>query len=251
MNNRFKAAGKAALVHLGISLIIASSIAIFSLMFWFPSPYLRISGGLHLFLILITVDILCGPLITAIVFNPKKNKKELCSDFGVIFIIQIIALAYGLYVLSAARPVAVVFESDRFVSVSAAQIDKDLLPLTLEKYRSLPWSGPILLSTRSPKDGNEFIKSIELSMRGIEPSARPDWWKEYDSDRASVMSKMKRLDDLYSRSPEESKNIIRKSLKSLGVEIKDATYLPLVSSRELNGAIVILDKKQMLLDFLR
>ena len=75
LKTRIKASLKAFLIHLGISCMIAAGVAHLVLNSWFPYPYLDIVGGLRLFLILILVDIVAGPILTAIVFNPKKSKK--------------------------------------------------------------------------------------------------------------------------------------------------------------------------------
>ena len=49
---------------------------------WYPQPYFAAMGGATLILLLIGVDVVIGPLITLIVFDPKK--KSLRFDLAVI-----------------------------------------------------------------------------------------------------------------------------------------------------------------------
>ena len=64
---------------------------------WYPYPYREISGGRELFFIIVAVDVVMGPLLTFAVFNRKKPLKELKRDLGVIVLLQLAALGYGLW----------------------------------------------------------------------------------------------------------------------------------------------------------
>jgi hypothetical protein len=57
----------ASVLHLSASCLVATLAAwvVFSL--WFPYPYREASGGVELFGLIVTVDVLLGPLLTAIV----------------------------------------------------------------------------------------------------------------------------------------------------------------------------------------
>ena len=92
------------------------------LLLWYPRPYFHAAGGQTLLLLLIGVDVVVGPLLTLIVFDPRK--KRLKFDLAVIAVLQVAALAYGGYdhVRRAAR-VYVAFVGDRFELVAANAID--------------------------------------------------------------------------------------------------------------------------------
>lgn len=115
---RLKFAVKASAIHLIASALIAVAAAAIVFFVWFPFPYRALAGGQKLFWVLVAVHVACGPLLTLIVFDPKKPRSELKFDFTVIALIQIVCLCYGLYALSSARPVVLAFETDRFVAVS-------------------------------------------------------------------------------------------------------------------------------------
>ena len=172
---RIRAAVKAALIHFSVSILIAALASALILGLWFQGPYRELAGGLHLLTLLICVDVVCGPLLTMVIFNPAKPWYELTMDMGLVAILQMAALIYGIYSISLARPVMLVYEVDRFVVVSQAEIDPDDLPRAASEFQRFPWlSGPRLASICQPKDGQETLESVELSMRGKEPSVRPD-----------------------------------------------------------------------------
>src|SRR6478609_8700249 len=96
---------KASAIHLGISLAIAVLAAMLVFGIWYPYPYRELSGGRELFLLLVSVDVILGPLITLAIFNRAKPRKELRRDLAVVGLIQLAALGYGLWTVFVARPV--------------------------------------------------------------------------------------------------------------------------------------------------
>src|SRR5215218_9788376 len=103
---------QAAPVHLVISAIIAVLVFATMLLLWYPRPYFTVAGGFTLMLLLIGVDVVIGPLLTLVVFDPRK--KSLKFDLAVIVVLQLAALIYGVWIMFSARPVFVAFAGDRF-----------------------------------------------------------------------------------------------------------------------------------------
>ena len=72
-------------IHLSLSLLVAALAAVVVFGVWYPYPYRDISGGRDLFLLIVGVDVVLGPLVTFTVFNPKKSRREnfsFSSRFG-------------------------------------------------------------------------------------------------------------------------------------------------------------------------
>jgi len=127
---------KASLLHLAVSAAIGLAVVTLMLAVWYPRPYFKAMGGDFLILLLIGVDVVVGPLITLIIFNPKK--KGLRFDLSVIAALQVAALAYGCNVMFVARPVYSVFVVDRFDTVAANQVDEASLEKATGEFRTLP-----------------------------------------------------------------------------------------------------------------
>lgn len=240
--NRASAALKASCIHLTVTGCIASLAAAVIFLVWFPYPYRELAGGLHLFWVVVGVDVVCGPLLTAILFNPKKSRKELTLDLSLISLLQVAALVYGMYSISAARPIALVFEVDRFVAVTAAQISPQDLKKVAPEYRQLPLNGKLfLLSVRAPENSAEALDSLSQSILGIEPSARPNWWQSYEKSRKLAQSRMKRLVDLRPSVEASGSTAIDRAVAQSGLSINELFYLPLVSQKSLDQWIALLD----------
>jgi hypothetical protein len=63
---------RASAIHFCISVAIALLAALLVFFVWYPNPYREISGGRELFLILVSVDVVLGPLITLAIFDRAK-----------------------------------------------------------------------------------------------------------------------------------------------------------------------------------
>ena len=192
--SRLRFALKNAGWHLLISMVLAGAAALLVFKVWYPFPYAELTGGLDLYKLVVGVDIVCGPLLTLILASPKKKTRERVVDFSLIGAIQLAALLYGLYSVSLARPVVAAFEKDRINVVTAAEITREDLPEALPEMRELPWFGVRRVALREPKDADEANKSLELSLQGIEPSMRPNWWlPDSETERKRIAKAMKPL----------------------------------------------------------
>ena len=233
---------KAFSIHFAASVLIAAVVALLVFFVWFRYPYTALAGGLHLLWMLVAIDVVCGPLLTAVLANPTKTGRELKLDFSIVVALQLAALVYGLYTISLARPVHLAYETDRFVAVSAADVDIDNIAKAASTFQRFSWTGPLLVGTREAKDSNEVVESIKLSSAGLEPSARPGWWQEYALSRPKVQRRMRSLADLRQRSPAEIKLSIDRAIEKSGKGIDELFYLPLVSKKSLDEWVVLLDK---------
>ncbi|MDB0572861.1 hypothetical protein LBW59_19030 [Ralstonia solanacearum] len=232
-----------------MSALVALGAAAVVLGLWFPYPFRTLSGGQHLFWVMVGVDVVCGPLLTALLFSPAKSRRELTLDLSLIALTQLVALLYGLYSISLARPVVLAFEADRLIAVSAAQIDSSDLAQALPPFRALSWKGPILLGTRSPKDADEVLKSLDMSMQGLGPSARPGWWQSYEKSQPFVRQRMKKLEHLRAGLSPSGQAAVDAAVKKTGIPIDRLYYLPVVSKTSLDGWIALLDEQGMVMDY--
>ena len=87
---------KASLAHLAISAAIGVAVVTLMLVVWYPRPYFKAMGGDVLILLLIGVDVVIGPLITLIIFDPGKGAQVRPERDRAL---QLAALAYGCHVM--------------------------------------------------------------------------------------------------------------------------------------------------------
>ena len=222
-SGRLRAAG----IHLVISLTLAILAALLVFVVWYPYPYREISGGRELFLIVVAVDVVMGPLMTLAVFNTGKSRKALRFDLTLIAALQLAALAYGLWTVAVARPVHLVFEIDRFRVVHAIDVPDDLLNRAPPELRRLPLTGPTLLSIRDFKDANESFDATMAALQGASLGARPDLWQPYGDAKFQILTLAKPVADLQARFPVNKKSI-DSALQAAGRSTIAVGYIPMV-----------------------
>lgn len=226
LKDRLKASG----IHLCISLVIALLAALLVFGLWYPYPYREISGGRELFFIVVVVDVILGPLITFAVFNRTKPWRELRRDLTVVALIQLCALGYGLWTVSVARPVHLVFEYRYFRVVHAVDVPPELLPQAPRDVVVLPLTGPTLLSLRPFKDGKEKMEATMAALQGIALSARPDLWQSYAAAKNDILQAARPVSELKVRfAPQAAaiENVIAQS----GHQPETVVYLPMVGRK--------------------
>lgn len=172
---------KIASYHFFINAIVISAIALLIFYIWFPAPLWRTSGGLSLFGILVFCDLVLGPLISFIVSNPKKKRREWVFDLSFVVLIQMAALGYGVWTVWQVRPIYVVFERDLYRVVRLTDIPESLMSDIPERYRSFPILGPKYLSLRGFNSFEEQIETTAAEIEGLPMSAQPKFWIDYES----------------------------------------------------------------------
>ncbi len=221
---------KASVIHLGLSLAVAVLAALLVFGIWYPYPYRDISGGRELFLLVITVDVILGPLITLAVFNRKKRRSELRRDLAIVALLQLGALGYGLWTVYVARPVHMVFEIDRFRVVHAIDVPEELLSKTPVGIAALPITGPTALSVRPFKNSTESMDATMAALQGLNLGARPDLWQTYDIGKPDVLKVAKPAALLKTRFASQSQNIDAVLAKANRTALNTA-YVPLAGRK--------------------
>ena len=138
----WKAKFNAFLIHFFITALVALVAAVLVFKLWFPAPFSEMMGGTELFMLVVGCDLILGPLLSFIIYNPSKNVKILLADYAVVIVLQLGALVYGILVVAEARPAFLVFTVDRYVMVSAGELPPDeLQKAIIPKWQSAPLIG--------------------------------------------------------------------------------------------------------------
>ncbi len=118
-------------VHMAISLVIFFILLICITQYWYPGILFDTGNGWKAIGMIVGIDLILGPLLTLIVFNPQKNSLRI--DLAVIALIQTAALIYGTWTIHQTRPAALVFMSNKFVTFYYTSIiGKEIYELSLE-----------------------------------------------------------------------------------------------------------------------
>lgn len=242
---RLRAAG----LHLLFSLLVSVLAALLVFKVFFPGVYRSISGGQELFMILVAVDVVLGPLLTFAVFNVAKPRRELTTDIALIVSLQIAALLYGLWTVYVARPVYLVHEVDRFQVVTAADIDPVELQEAAPEFRSLPIWGIQTIGVRSAVDEDERLRSLDLALAGKDVAMRPSWWRPLEESHRKIMeAKGKPLSALQGRKNYDEQ-AVQVLLDQAGIQPEEALAFPVVARRS-NWSVLINRRTMSVLGFI-
>lgn len=251
LNSRVRAAIFAALVHLSATVLVALISSALVFLVWYPSPFHELIGGRELFLLLVTVDVVCGPLLTLVVFNPEKSRAELIRDVSFVVVLQFGALFYGMWTVMQARPVFVAFEGDRFRVVRKVDIDVEMMSSAPEGLRTLSLLGPKQLGVRlaTPTDP-DYLSSIKAALQGDHPAFRPLRWVPYDQQRQAVIASAQPISVLREKN-EDSQKVVDNFLSNAGLTADKVGYLPLIAGGNGDWSVVIDRESAEIISYLR
>ena len=157
---------KAFLIHGLVSISVALLVIGLVFFIWYPSPLAKAVGVTHIFLMMLVIDVILGPLLTLLVY--KQGKKTLLFDLTVIVLLQISALGYGLWTISQGRPAWLVFNVDRFDNVRVNEIDNRNIAKAQQQYQNPSWFYPQWVAATSPKnvEENNKVTSFQEKPKG-------------------------------------------------------------------------------------
>lgn len=249
---RIRAAAKAAALHLLGSVVLATLAAMLVFEVWYPHPYALLSGGLNLFLILVGVDVVCGPILTLILFNPGKSINELMVDLSLVMLVQLAALLFGLHTVYQARPLFLVHEIDRFRVITLGDFG-DGAPESI--FASTPINlkpgfldGPKIVGIRDPLDPKERQDILfESVFGGRDYSQRPEFYVPYDGAyKEKSLKRSRPLKNFLEKYPEKAHEAAR-ILKPQGLGVSEAVFLPVLHKQDW---VAMLNKSGDVLGFL-
>jgi hypothetical protein len=226
-----------AAAHFGASAVVAAVAALLIFKVWYPSPFANIAGGLSLFALLVGVDVVLGPALTAVAASPGKPRRVFLRDLAVIVSLQLAAFGYGAYTVALARPVALVFEVDLMRLVSAAEIQPGEVSAVPAPSPQLSWSGPRLMAAALPAEGDEMLRAIDLGLAGIHLAMQPVYWRDYSSQSSLAWKAARPVSKLLGKYPESAAEVAQLA-RSAGVPFESLRFLPL-TARHADGVTLI------------
>ena len=146
--HRLRASG----IHLGISSLIFGVALYLILARWYPGFHFGVDGGWQGVRIMVAVDLVLGPALTLIVFNPFKARRLIVFDLTCIGFVQAAALAWGFYAVHGQRPVSINFHDGLFYSMPARSLEE---PAEADLLARLSDRRPALIYVAPPADAQE------------------------------------------------------------------------------------------------
>lgn len=207
-------------IHLLLSAAIITAYMLIVLFIWYPMPFFILDAGWKVNIILITVDVIVGPLLTLIIFKP--GKPGLAFDIMVIVILQIAALGWGVYNTYQGKPIYVTFAVDRFVLVHVNEIDNSKVP---DNVRNITWGSPTF--AYAEVDAENVSEALELFFKtGMDVEHMATQYRPYEAHLEEVFSKGLDIDKQIEKS-EENKKLYQAFIEKHGGVYEDYTFFPI------------------------
>ncbi len=200
---------KAFAIHLAISTLIAACVLYLIFYIWYSAPLHNAVGVTQIFLILLCVDVVLGPLLTLLVY--KVGKKSLVLDLSVIAALQVSALLFGIWTVAEGRPAWLVYGAGRFELVRALDIDQRNTG-SHSLYAQPSWLGPHWVGAAMPLDlqrGNDII--FESVSGGFDIYQRPNLYRPLPDMKGAMLRNARSLGVLekFNTTPTLQKSLIK------------------------------------------
>jgi hypothetical protein len=190
-------------IHMAISLVIFLILLVCITQYWYPGILFDTGNGWKAIGLIIGIDLILGPLLTLIVFNPTKSSIKF--DLAVIALVQSAALIYGSWTIHQTRPVALVYMNNKFITYyHASTIGKEIEKLSKENdhllfYTTSDYKSSSKLNrdqfTPYSKELDKVISSLSESINTevntlipLDPQQIEDRYIEIDSKSAKIIS---------------------------------------------------------------
>lgn len=181
------------LIHLSISLIIALSVVGLVFFAWYPTPLVTAVGVTQIFLMMLSIDVIVGPLLGLLVY--KEGKKTLKFDLSIIVAIQISALCYGLYSIEQGRPAWLVYNVDRFELVRKNEIANQNINQAQPQFRYPSWLKPQFVATEFAKDAKQRSDDMFTEvLGGISLAQKPQRYVDFSKAKEKVQKRAQKLE---------------------------------------------------------
>jgi len=228
----------AGLIHLGLSAIVYVFLMYLILFEWYPQPYFAVDGGWQGVQLLTGVDLVLGPVLTLMVY--RLGKPGLKMDLTLIGLIQLAALAWGVYTVHDQRTGAVVFAGYNFETLNVHQVKEagDRAVRLVSESNSKP---PYVIMP-FPKTYEERKKIYQLSFdTGTPFSKMGDRFEPATPENRRIPLQYAIDTEKRSESSPEFKQRLAEFLARHGGKAGDYAFVPLAA--RYGTALLVLDKK--------
>jgi len=235
IKSKLKAAG----IHLGISSVIFCLLAYFIIFKWYPFPYFTADGGWQGIRIVALIDLVLGPLLTLIIFNHNKSRREIRFDLGTIALVQACVLAWGIYTVHDERPGAVIHWDGEFYTMPAKSFKEQ--GISLNELNRFSEERPPLIHAHRPTDVETLQEVLRLSTEeNLAPFEQQHLYRSFKENRDDVFVHQLNIGKVVSYNEAMEKELDTFLAKS-GNEGEDYIYMPL--NARYHNVILIFSKE--------
>lgn len=183
------------LSHLLISFFIAFLVVGLVFFIWYPTPLAIAVGVTHIFLMMLAIDVIIGPVLGVLIY--KEGKKTLKIDLTIIITIQIIFLCYGIHGIEQGRPVWIAYNVDRFELIRKNEIIADDITQALPQFQQVTWLSPQWVGVELSKNKKQREEDMFTEvLAGISLAQKPERYVKFNQAKPKIKQRAKDLKEL-------------------------------------------------------
>lgn len=233
---------KAFAIHLSLSALAGLLCAIIIYKVWFIAPLDIATKITPIFLMMIGIDIIVGPLLTFLVY--KKGKKTLKFDLSIIVIIQFIALIYGVFNIYQSRPLWIAFDQDAFYLIRANEVDIESEKKAAIDYKHHIISSPQFVVVERPMIETQKGKELRFyDFIGVNLAVKqPELYHSIDKARRTLSTHALALQNLEKYNADTSSILVKYPQADAFLPLKtNAVDMTVLINKEKGEVVKIVD----------
>jgi hypothetical protein len=198
---------------------------------WYRWPGWYLAGASTIALMMLGFDVVLGPLLTFVIANPAKSRRELARDIGIIIGVQIIAAGYGATTLWNGRVLYYVYSQKFLEIVQASDLDaeqialgKQLAPGFAPHWYSLPrW-----IYAPLPRDEELQGQIVSASIAGGNDVIQmPRYYKPWEMGLPQLRGELRVIDKMGEFSLQEKK-ALKERMKDRNLDPDKPIAIPMM-----------------------
>jgi hypothetical protein len=151
---------------------------------------------------------------------------------SLVVVLQLAALAYGIWTVHQARPLYLVHEVDRFKVIALADVEAAELAKLPEALQAQLFKGPQTVGLRDASKEEREKVMFESVQGGRDYGERPGFYVPYDAVQAAkTYAKAKPLEIFAKKYPSQQAEIDKLQTQA-GAEVKLLRYLPIIARQD-------------------
>lgn len=233
MNSKIKSKIRAFLASLAVTLTFFFILSPITYFYWYPKFLFWSDGGLQGLELVFAIDLVLGPVLVFVAFNPTKTQRHQRLDVAVLFLIQFAAMAWGAWQIYTERPVALTFHNKKFSTLPISVLAKQNKTTDdLKQFGKIP---VYLTSQKDPRPTDAYhIVVDDIS-----------WEHQYDH--------FLKIDNDWPRTKEEAKQNLQIKPKAVQEEIGNfvkalncESCAAFIVEARYTSVVIVLDDQQKL-----
>jgi hypothetical protein len=197
---------------------------------WYHWPGWYLADATTVVLVMIGVDVVVGPLLTFVIANQNKPRRELKRDIGIIVAVQLVAMIYGSASLWNGRPLYYAFSQNALSLVQAYDLNREQSDLGRRGNPDFAphwYSTPRWIWAPLPQDPAERQKVFDaVAKGGDDVISMPKYYTQWEMGLPSLRDQLKKVDDINFFSVKEKK-LLKSRMEAAGASADQSNAIPI------------------------